>query len=184
MRLIAACLVLCVLPAASVFAAKPKNLVANGGMEQLDQYEFPANWIRKQHAGVGAYHFVASKKQFNKGKRSLMVRRHQEQVWGKAEQNIPAHDLIGATVELTISLRGRKLGDMGAKGFLNAFENGMYLVGESTPALVGNSDWQTYTLKLTVPEYTTILNVGVVLEDAGTVWMDDVTLRVITPAPK
>jgi hypothetical protein len=158
--------------------AKDKSLIRNGSFENLDESGFPRHWTSAQHGGVPAYEFKGDSKRVHHGEHSLRVRRTQPQVWGIAEQIIDGEKFIGKTLVFTLSLRSEGVGKKGASVYATAFIDGMLLERSKSEKIRGDSDWNTYELRLTVPEETNFIRVGVSLDDAGTIWIDDAKLVV------
>lgn len=171
-------LAIALLAVAVTAVAKPNSLLRNGSFETLDAKGKPEGWTFKQHAGVRAYEFALDDSAID-GKRSMRVKRLQQQIWGQVEQNIPADDLIGKTVEFTVKARGEAVGKRGFRVGLGGFAGSTMLQHVKSERVIGTSDWHKYTLRIEVPEGSTQVMVGVTLDDEGTIWLDDARLRVV-----
>jgi len=166
--------------AAEAPKAETTSLLANGSFETLNARGGPANWINKQHAGVRAYEFRVVDEHARADKHSLKLHRVKQQVWGKTEQLVPvAPAMAGKTVEFEVWVRSEKVGKKGFVTWLGASANATLLEHVKSEPVGGDNDWTKSSLRLEIPEYTTQLVVAVTLEDAGTIWIDDATLRVI-----
>lgn len=156
------------------------NLLKNGSFENLNARGSAADWINKQHAGVRAYDFSVVEDQAHDAKRSMMIRRLQKQVWGKAEQIVPVGaELAGKTVEFDVWMRGEQVGKKGYMIRVGAFAGSNLLDFAKSERYSGDSDWTKRSLRLNVPEFTSQLVVAVTLEDAGTIWIDNARLSAV-----
>ncbi|MBI2398835.1 MAG: hypothetical protein HYV17_13655 [Xanthomonadales bacterium] len=173
-------LAIALLAAAGTIQAGADSLLQNGGFETIDAGDRPQGWAFKQHAGVRAYQFAVDDEAF-RGKRSMRITRLQKQVWGMVEQNVPASDLIGKTVEFTVRVRAADVGPRGFSVDLGGFAGSTMLQRVQSERITGDSDWTKVSLRLEVPEGSTQVMVGVTLNDAGSVWIDDARLRVVKP---
>jgi len=159
------------------------SLIRNGDFENVADSGQPRHWVSAQHAGGKAYEFVSTTDSVHKGERSMMIRRFKPQIWGLTEQIIDAEALVGKTLEFSIAARAEQVGESGAALYLSAF-SGSSLITQQDLRLVGDQDWKKHTLRLEIPEGTTKVRVGVSLDDAGTVWIDDARLIVVKRARK
>lgn len=175
-------LAIALLAVAVTAVAKPNSLLRNGSFETMDARGKPEGWSFKQHAGVRAYEFKLDDSAAD-GKRSMRVKRMQKQVWGQVEQNVPADDLIGKTVEFTVQARGEAVGKRGFSVGLGGFAGSTMLQHVQSERVTGTSDWSKYTLRIEVPEGSTQVTVALTLNDEGTVWLDDARLRVVKSRP-
>lgn len=156
------------------------NLIRNGGFEQRNARSGAEHWKISQHAGVRAYDFEVVEDPAHGDKHSMLVRRTREQVWGQVAQWIPVTpELVGKDLELVIWVRGEGVGKKGYLLRLGAFSGSNLLIESKSEPITGDSDWTRRSLRLTVPEYTTQINVSTALEDAGTIWIDDASLKVV-----
>ena len=159
-------------------SGKAANLLTNGDFERLGKRDLPERWITKQHAGQRAYEIIADPDRAHEGKYSLMIRRIREQVWGLTEQIVPAHDLAGQTARFSIWVRTADAGPQGATVYLGAYNGSLMLEEARSAPITGSNDWTRFELDLRVPEFTTHLQVGISLHDAGTAWIDNAELQV------
>ena len=157
------------------------SLIKNGDFENVGDNGQPRHWVSAQHAGGRAYEFVSVTDQVRKGERGMMIRRVKEQIWGLTEQIIAADELVGKTLEFSIA--ARTAGEAGAALYISAFSDAA-MITQSEVRLVGDQEWKKHTLRLDVPEGTSRVRVGVSLDDAGTVWIDDAKLVVAKRAKK
>jgi hypothetical protein len=183
MRILSALLLI-----AAAFAAqgKDKSLLRNGSFEIVSDRGRPDGWVLKQHAGVRAYETSVVTDQAYKGKQSLRLTRINKQVWGKIEQFLDAKPLIGKTVEFKIAVRSENVGKKGFTVWIAGFEGSNALQISKSERVTGTTDWTVYTQRLEVPEYSRMLFVAVNLDDAGTLWLDDASLKIVDAdsAPK
>ena len=100
--------------------------------------------------------------------------------FGSAMQRFPAAVLAGRVVRFEGELRVR---DVAGRAGLWLRADGdtapdLYFDNMGNAGFRGTVDWQRCTLEASLPTETGWLNIGVVLEGAGRVWVDNLTLRV------
>lgn len=157
-----------------------ENLLKNGDFETLNARGGAAQWINSQHAGVRAYDFSVVEEGVHGDKRSMMIRRLRNQVWGKTQQIVTVDaDLAGKTVEFDIWARGEQVGKKGYMLRIGAFAGSNLLDFAKSEPYSGDSGWTKRSLRLKVPEFTSTLVVAMTLDDAGTIWFDDARLSVV-----
>lgn len=160
--------------------AKSKSMLLNGNFEAVSDRGASTNWMNKQHAGKRAYEFRADTDHKHGGERSLRITRLSEEYWGGIEQYVPVTpDMIGKTVELKVWVRRSEVGKKGYRVRLGSWLNSMLLEVIKSEPFAGDSDWVEHVQQLKIPENTTQLSVMVTLEDGGTIWVDDASLRVV-----
>ena len=156
----------------------------NADFEQAIKGPRIPGWSRTQHAGVGAYEVSSDTASFSQGKQSLRMRRTTEQVYGLIMQRVESDSLAGKQVELVASLKTAKVGKKGWVMLLN-FKNHNNVIDQVRAApLVGNTKWKDVTIRKLAPPNTTAIEVGFMLLDGGTGWIDNVRLRTVDEAAK
>lgn len=173
--------------AAKDAAQAPAKEVAfvNPGFEQAPQGKNIPGWRKSKHAGENVFEFDVVDDVAAKGKRSFRLRRTGEQIYGALDQTIPAAALLAKAVEVTLQVRSKDLGAKGFYPFLNLTLRNGGLAGEQVrgETITGTLDkWKTIKMKIDVPYGVQGLQLGLLLDDEGTVWVDDVTLRVVGEA--
>lgn len=157
----------------------------NPGFEQAPQGKNIPGWRKSKHAGENVFEFDVVDDVAAKGKRSFRLRRTGEQIYGALDQTIPAAPLLAKAVEVTLQVRSKDLGAKGFYPFLNLTLRNGGLAGEQVrgETITGTLDkWKTIKMKIDVPYGVQGLQLGLLLDDEGTVWADDVTLRVVGEA--
>lgn len=156
-------------------AGKPLSL-SNPGFEAAAIPEGIAGWQFVQHAGPQSYAPELDTRSPFAGKASFRVTRTAVQFYGSLIQDLKATGLGGRRVELSAALRCKDVGKRGWKLFLNANVRASLAY---SPGCTGTTDWQRDTVTLQLPANTKRLTVGATLLDAGTGWVDDVTVRLL-----
>ena len=169
-------------PEANAAADAEHNLIKNGSFEHLPRRGLPEPWVAAQHAGPAAYRFTVDAEHAHSGKHSLRIHRFQPQVYGMAEQIIPADQLAGKTLRFTIWARSADVGPEGATAFLGAYESSLMLQESRGAAITGNTDWTRFEMTIEVPPAATHIQAGIILHDAGTVWIDSAELVLVEAA--
>jgi hypothetical protein len=160
-----------------------RNLLMNADFELTGKNDVPVRWIVKQHAGQRAYEVRADRVGPHHGEYSLRIHRFREQVWGLAEQIVPAFHLVGKTVRLRLWVRTDAVDNHGATVYLGAYNGSLMLQESRHSPITGSIDWTRYELELEVPSETTQLQAGLTLHGAGTVWIDSAELVEVDANP-
>jgi RNase P/RNase MRP subunit p29 len=173
-------LIVSLLLASSVMAAEiPLN---NPDFEKPMTRNRIPGWSRTQHAGVGAYEVTRDAESFVHGKHSIRMQRMTEQVYGLILQRVESSELAGKPVKLTASMKTSEVGEKGwvmvmtFKHFNDDIEQ-----FRSAP-MVGDSDWTEVELRKQAPKNTTRVEIGFMLLDGGTGWVDNVQLHTLDAA--
>ena len=173
--------------AAKGAAKAPAKEIAflNPGFEEAPQGKKIPGWRKSMHAGENVFEFDVVEDVAAKGQRSFRLRREGEQIYGALDQTIPAEPLLAKAVEVTLQVRSKDLGPKGFYPFLNLTLRSGGLAGEQVrgETITGTLDkWKTIKMKIDVPYGVQGLQLGLLLDDEGTVWVDDVTVRVVGEA--
>jgi hypothetical protein len=150
------------------FEAKPVDSVPAEG------------WASSVHATANAYAFELDKDVRHAGKASMRIRRTGSEPWGMIHQSLPAAGLNGRTLEFSAWLRTDHVEDEGAALVLRTLANGAVdKVMFMSPAVTGSRDWKRYTIRFVMPRVASVVEVGVMLQGGGTLWVDDAALVVL-----
>ena len=140
-------------------------------------------WHKIEHASGNSYTFIADTKSPLSKPSSLRINRHGKEAYGLLEQRVPALPVWeGHTVRLSGSLKTAGATGGGGALILQARTTGdQILVHDhmNDTRLVGDQDWKKVSVQVKVPPRTGQLLVGVILEDGGTLWADDLVLELI-----
>lgn len=176
---------------AGTATAKEIRLKNPGFEEPATVHDPVGGWRASQHSGEDSYEFTTVGDVFFKGKRSFRLTRIKDQVFGSLDQAVPAAPLAGHKIEFRFQLRAEDVGPQGFHAFINFTANTGDLLqqirGEDVTGTVDK--WKTFTVTTTVPHDVQNVILGLTLLDAGTVWVDEVSLRTLddvkpTKAPK
>ena len=136
-------------------------------------------WSRTQHAGVRAYEITNDLETFAHGKQSIRMLRTVEQAYGLILQQVQTDAVSGKEVELVASLKTAKVGEKGWVMLLNFMHHNTVIDQFRAAPVVGDSDWSKVTIRKLAPPNTTAIEVGFMLLDGGTGWVDNVHVRSI-----
>lgn len=136
-------------------------------------------WSRTQHAGARAYEITSDKGSHAKGKSSIRMLRTSEQAYGLISQQIDVPDLGGRLIELTAALKSKDVGKNGWVMVLT-FKNFSNILGQvrATP-VTGDTEWEDIVIRKVAPPAANRVDVGFLLLDGGTGWVDNVRLHTI-----
>jgi len=155
--------------------------LVNPGFEVPMQGEDIPGWTQLQHAGIAAYEMSIDRKIFHGGKQSFRMKRIAEQMYGLLEQTVPAVGVGGKDIELSAMLRSEGVGKQGWRLSVNFMSgSGNILTQANSTIVIGTKKtWQKVVLLAKAPAGTTSISVGLLLQDKGTIWADDIRLRTV-----
>lgn len=155
------------------------DTLQNSGFEASDVAGKLSSWTRVVHSG-DSYHVDFDDRLALGGKRSLMIKNTGKPSWGGAQQLIRAEQMAGREVELTAQARGE---GVSAPGFYVALKilraGGEWDFIKMKETVQGDADWKKVGLRTLLPKETTHLEVNLILEGDGRVWVDDVHLGLL-----
>ena len=155
--------------------------LANPGLEAAPQTAGEIEgWQLSQHSGPPSYQFEIDRNEHAEGAASLRIRRTREQVYGMVAQTVPISAFAGRTIELSAQMKTEDVGRGGWQLSLTFAGGGPNPRRESTP-LTGTQGFRKVTISAQVPPGAAEAEIGAILLDRGTVWLDDVRLRVVQP---
>lgn len=176
-------------PAAPASAAAGSGVAVRGPIA-IANPSFLANasgeltgWHKIEHASGNSYTFTADSKDPLSKPSSLRIHRYGHEAFGLLEQRVlapPAWE--GRTVRLAGSLR--TLGASGGGGalVLQARSGSSVILAHDhmdDRRLKGDQAWKKVAVQLKLPPQTRQLMVGVMLEEGGTLWADDLALELL-----
>lgn len=142
-----------------------------------------AGWRAMEHNRGGSYTFMADTAVVYSQPSSLRIRRHGEEIFGFLEQSVRIKpEWINKTVRLSGYLKSDHIEGTGGALILQARADREYILGQNhmeDNRIKGTQPWQSYAVTLKIPPETYSLRVGVMLEDGGTLWADDLKLELL-----
>lgn len=158
--------------------------LVNPSFNSSDNVRFPG-WLPVEHVGVPSYSFAVDTSNPHSSPTSARIRRHGPESWGLIQQivKVPA-DWIGKTARLTGYLRSE--GVVGVGGGLIVQARG---ASSSTIVhdhmddrrVVGTQAWKRHQVSVVIPPDTHFIQVAAILQDDGTLWVDDLQLEIVSP---
>jgi hypothetical protein len=128
------------------------------------------------------YRFRAIRRRDGKAGACLMLTNKEAttEEFGSVMQRFPATFLAGRTVQFGGELKTDDVSGWAGLWIRADGQDAAKLVFDNmeTQGLRGTQDWSRYELQVDLPAETRWLNIGVVLSGSGTVWADDLHLRV------
>lgn len=160
--------------------ANPLEL-QNPGFELGQEGKLPNGWRFAQHAGAPAYQVGLDRSVKASGQSSLKIHRLHKEVYGMVFQefSVPVSQLQGKELRISAKLKSDKVGPGGWILFANFTKSASDIEQVRAKPLSGSQDWTDSLIQVKVPEGTVAVTVGMVLEDEGTGWADDVKLQVL-----
>jgi hypothetical protein len=140
-------------------------------------------WIAIEHGSGNSYTFVADRENALSIPSSARIRRHGSEPFGLLQQSIGVHpSWHNKTARLSGSLRGVDISGAGGALVLRADGGSGQILAWNfmqNARVKGTQDWKRYTIELKIPSSAYSLIAGVMLEDGGTLWADDLTIELI-----
>ena len=137
-------------------------------------------WTFSQHVGNEAYEGAVDDEVAAEGKKSLRLRRYAPQVYGALFQHVALSGHAGETIELSARLKTKDLGPKGWMLVLTVIASTGNQQFRAKP-LTGTQEFTEVKVSGKLPEGVEGVDVGALLRDAGTGWIDDVHLRLLPP---
>ena len=149
----------------------------NPSFEQSDQ--FHKGWGFSQHAGEPAYIVSIDTTDSTDGKNSCRIERKLVQAWGMVNQWLPLDNATGKSIRLSAMIKSENLGPDGFDlNLVFRKANRKFISTVGAKAVTGTNNWQRIEVTGNVPVNAAHLQITAVLNDAGTVWLDDVQVIV------
>ena len=140
-------------------------------------------WQKIEHASGNSYTFIADTKSPLSKPSSLRIHRHGQEAFGLLEQRVAAPlAWQGRTVRLSGSLKSAGATGGGGALVLQARTGSSVILAHDhmdDRRLKGDQGWKKVSVQLKLPPQTGQLLVGVMLEEGGTLWADDLVLELI-----
>lgn len=162
---------------AEIVVEKPLNL----DFEKLKNNDLPSGW----HIGEEKQHFRAmyDDKVFHSGKSSAFLQStgYIEKDWNTLLQYCKPGEYAGKRIKFTAWVRTENLKHY-AQVLLMA--DGVIKNPRSekiqAQTFTGNNDWRKVELVLDIPEEAAVFSYGILLEGKGKVWIDDITIEILS----
>lgn len=143
----------------------------------------PAKWVAKEHRVRGHYEFQADDRAPLSAPSSARIRQVKPEDFGVLDQAlvVPAC-WRGQRARLSGYLRTEDAVGVGAGLVMQTVgpDGGIQTWNHMNDARVrGTRPWQKYQIELAIPSNAERLRVGVMLEEGGTLWADDLSLEVV-----
>ncbi len=147
----------------------------------------PAHWVAKEHRVRGHYEFVADDKAPLTAPASARIRQVKPEDFGVLDQTLKvAACWQGQRARLSGHLRTDDANGVGAGLVMQTVgpDGAIQTWNHMNDARVrGTQGWKHHQIELPIPANAERLRVGVMLEEQGTLWADDLVLEIVTAAP-
>ncbi|MDD0812230.1 hypothetical protein PSQ20_17910 [Curvibacter sp. RS43] len=143
----------------------------------------PKGWRGVEHVNPGHYLFESDTAVYRSAPPSFRLRRIGTEAHATLEQTIRvAPCWRGKTARLSSELKTQ--GADGAGGGLilqmRDIDNRVLLWNHMNDSrVIGTQDWKRYSVELPLPEATEEIRIGILLDEQGTLWADDVRLEIL-----
>ena len=148
-----------------------------------DQHGKMNAWTAIEHGSGNSYTFVADPENALSIPSSARIRRHGSEPYGLLQQSIGVHpSWHNKTARLSGSLRGVDINGAGGALVLRADDGSGQILAWNfmqNARVKGTQDWKRYTIELKIPPSAYSLIAGVMLEDGGTLWADNLAIELI-----
>ncbi|OGT02952.1 MAG: hypothetical protein A2143_02040 [Gallionellales bacterium RBG_16_57_15] len=164
-------------------AAMIPDTLQNAGFEDRGASGSVPGWLGVVHAG-DSYLVGLDDSQAFAGESSLIIKNTGKPSWGGAHQTIRAEHLAGREIEMTVWVKAANVSAPGFYVALKATQMGRELDSIKTADSVrGDVDWKKISLRTMLSKETTHLEVSLILDGDGNVWVDDVHLDPLPEKP-
>ncbi|RFC33973.1 MAG: hypothetical protein DID92_2727744645 [Candidatus Nitrotoga sp. SPKER] len=140
-------------------------------------------WVEIEHGSGNSYTFVADSENALSVPSSARIKRYGSEPFGLLQQSISVHpSWHNKTARLSGSLRGVDINGAGGALVLRADDGSGQILAWNfmqNTRVKGTQDWKQYTIELKIPPSTYSLIVGVMLEDGGTLWADNLAIELV-----
>lgn len=141
------------------------------------------DWLAVEHNVGKSYTFVADTAQPRSAPSSARIQRYGPEIYGVLEQRLVAKpEWRGKTVRLSGYLRSAGINGTGGALVMQAIDgSGSVLAHDHMDGrrVLGDTPWRQYSVQLKLPPTTWFVQVGVMLEEGGTLWADDLALDIM-----
>lgn len=162
------------------------ELLANGDFEGLVVQDAPAGWFRAMIPDKAINHRAALQEMAGHGNAAFI---RQDGVmaalinnWAQRLDTVPA----GATLQLTAEVKTESLPENTGFVMVQCWDQAGRLLAaatsQSSQPIGGTQDWRTVAMEVVVPVGTSAIIVRCGLSQSGTIWFDNVSLTVVSPA--
>ncbi len=169
-------------PAAASQYQVPENAVAlivpNADFEA--PFTDVGGWRQQQHVGEPAYTMDLDAEAATSGQQSFRMTRIAPQVYGWLNQKIDLKDAAGKTLVIRADMKSSGVGPSGwvmVVNFLGATNRILKQV--RSDKVTGDTDWHEVVISHPVPKATAVINLGPMLLDEGTGWVDNVEVFLV-----
>lgn len=143
---------------------------------------FPG-WLAQEHMRGNSYTFVADTANAHSAPTSARIRRHGDEFFGLLSQLIRVQPTwIGKKARLSGYLRTEGATGTGGALVVQAQGSGGSPITHDhmdERRVTGTKSWQRYSVEVAIPQGSYWLQTGAMLQDDGTLWVDDLSLMVL-----
>lgn len=155
-------------------AATVPDTLQNPDFEVIEAGSKVPGWSGVVHAG-DHFRVESDEAQMFSGKRSLLIKNIGKPSWGGVIQTIRVERLAGQEIELSTRMKSQGVTAPGFNMTIKILQMGRELGLVSTNGeIMGDADWMVVSLRTRLPMETTHLEVHLILDGGGQVWVDDV----------
>lgn len=142
-----------------------------------------AGWTSGEHGAGNSYSIEADPINPHSGPSSIRIRRHGKEPFALLDQSVGMHPgWRNKTLRLSGWLKGEGISGVGGALVIRADGGSGQILGWNfmdEARVTGTQAWKLHSIDLKVPPESTSLRVGVMLQDGGTLWADDLRLELI-----
>lgn len=142
-----------------------------------------ADWTASEHGEGNSYTFAPDPVAAWSGATSAKIHRYGAEFFGLLNQKVRiSPDWIGKTVRFSGYLKTEKVDGKGGALILQATGGGGEILAWNhmhDNRAKDTQNWKPYFVEIVIPKNAFYLLIGAMLEDGGTLWIDDVRLNVV-----
>jgi hypothetical protein len=140
-------------------------------------------WTASEHNTGESYSFELDSQVAHTLPTSARIRRYGAEIYGLLSQQIRVQpDWVGKTVRLKGFLRTEQVDGTGGGLILQATSGSGSIIAwdhMDKKRVKGNENWKMYSVEIKVPPTSYFLNIGAILEEGGTLWVDELSLVLV-----
>ncbi|MES2934261.1 MAG: hypothetical protein V4805_12335 [Pseudomonadota bacterium] len=144
------------------------------------------DWVATEHADGKSYTFVADAVKARSAPASARLQQYGPEPFGLLRQSIQIHPLWhNKIVRLSGFLRTDNANGRGGAFVLRTDGGSGEILAWNMmekSRVTGTQDWKPYSIDLKITPDATSLMVGIMLEDGGTLWADDLSIKLLDSA--
>jgi hypothetical protein len=149
--------------------------------EPLPSRECPSGWFCTMHADPHSFRYFHDEAHPLRGRRSLCLEPVTREPWALLSQDIDIATLRGARIRFSAAVRTEAVTGEGAGPYVLALSHSGVTMVDDRRLSQGSGGWRRVAVEITVPPDSLGVELGIALQGAGRVCVDDAVLEIVQP---